>query len=102
MIGSLVVLFGPDHRLGVPSVTSLICVNCAHNPKFAANAHVTMLSPAHATLLSSHPCSLPGATIMTLTARCINAGPLNKPLRTYSRASALLTSLRKRAAALLR
>jgi hypothetical protein len=38
---------------------------------------------------------------MTVTARCINAGPLNKPIRTASRASALLTSLRKRAAALL-
>jgi len=39
---------------------------------------------------------------MTLTARCINAGPLNKPLRTYSRASALLAALRQRAAILLR
>jgi len=39
---------------------------------------------------------------MTLTARCINAGPLNKPLRTYSRAGAVLARLRQRAAALLR
>jgi hypothetical protein len=82
--------------------TSLICVNRAKHVNVVVNAHVMVLSPAHATLPSSHPYSLPGATIMTLTARCINAGPLNKPLRTYSRASALLTSLRKRAAALLR
>jgi len=40
--------------------------------------------------------------IMTVTARCINAGPLNKPIRTHSRASALLTALRQRAGALLR
>jgi hypothetical protein len=39
---------------------------------------------------------------MTLLARCINAGPLNKPLRTRSRASAVLAALRQRAAALLR
>jgi hypothetical protein len=61
-----------------------------------------MLSPAHAPLLLyENVKSTCGAMIMTVTARCINAGPLNKPIRTASRASALLTSLRKRAAALL-
>lgn len=39
---------------------------------------------------------------MTLTARCINAGPLNKPIRTHSRAAAVFATLRKRAAALVR
>lgn len=39
---------------------------------------------------------------MTLLARCINAGPLNKPIHTRSRASALLLGLRQRAAMLLR
>ena len=39
---------------------------------------------------------------MTLTARCINAGPLNKPIPTHSRAAAVLLTLRKQAAALIR
>ena len=39
---------------------------------------------------------------MTVTARCINAGPLNKPIRTASPANAMLARLRQRAAALLR
>jgi len=94
-------LFGRDHSLGGAPAQSLICLNRAENAISVADSYVTMLSPADARLLLSPNIQLSGAMIMTITARCINAGPLNKPIRTHSAASALLSRLRRRAAALL-
>jgi hypothetical protein len=79
----------------------LICINRAENAIFTAEPYVTMVSRADARLLLSPNIQLSGAMIMTITSRCINAGPLNKPIRTHSVASALLARLRRRAAALL-
>lgn len=76
-------------------------INRVENAIFVARSYVTMLSLADARLLLSQNIQLSGAMIMTITARCINAGPLNKPIRTHSVASALLSRLRRRAAALL-